>query len=252
MISDLNSIAFSSIPIVTTGREIHSFAHHAKEFTSFLTDEIETRLIVDVNNSNIYSILNRINDRTNFLLSSWYDFAFNVSKKLPMKTHNGYKPNPEIFVLMDEEVACDALIKLLAFNKAYFPISYWSSGLQESGIYYWWQHRFSDRGLLHPSSFYTNKSYLGTDLHRALIHWPPKKLPEFENDVVGLRNFIMFAYILVFFYFLSGLLALREALLGKDYIGLGCFPPKIDSHKDWTLLDAVEEEGQTALQFQDL
>lgn len=44
----------------------------------------------------------------------------------------------------------------------------------------------------------------------------------------------------------------NEALLGKDYIGLGCFPPKIDSHKDWTLLDAVEEEGQTALQFQDL
>ncbi|OXA46219.1 hypothetical protein Fcan01_19034 [Folsomia candida] len=108
MISDLNSIAFSSIPIVTTGREVHSFTYPTKEFTSFLTDEIETRLIVDVNNSNIYNILKNINDRTNFLLSSWYDFAFNVSNKHPIKTHNGYKPNPEIFVLMDEE-ACKNL-----------------------------------------------------------------------------------------------------------------------------------------------
>ncbi|OXA46213.1 hypothetical protein Fcan01_19033 [Folsomia candida] len=208
MRSDLYSLALNSVPIVTTGWEEYNSVNHAQMFRSFLTDEIEKRLIVAVNNSNIYKILQNIKDRTNFLLSSWYDFALNVSNKYPIKTHSGYKSSPDMCVLIDEEIACDSLIKLLNINNAYFPISIRSSGiytaryvyiasstlagrilspgfngLRESGILERWSQRNADRALLNPGTFYTNKTYFGTDLHRALIHWPPRKSPEFENDV---------------------------------------------------------------------
>lgn len=239
--SDLASLALTSVPILTTSTEGHGLANGAKNFSSFLTDEIKHRLLVAVNTSNIYNILSNIMGRTNFLLSSWYDFALNISNNHPIETHNGYKPPPEIFVLMDEEVACEALIKLLTINNAYFPIFFRSSdiytaiylymssstlvgrtlspglsGLQESGILDWWRHRNADRGLLNPGTYYSNKTYFGTDLHRALIHWPPTKSPGFENDVVGLRNFVMFGCILIFLYLSSGVLALREVLYHRE------------------------------------
>lgn len=82
--------------------------------------------------------------------------------------------------------------------------------LQESGIIHWWENRNADKDILSPSKFYTDKTYFGTHLHRALIHWPPKKSPEFEKDIVRLGNFIMLGYILVFLYFSSCLLAILE------------------------------------------
>ncbi|OXA45867.1 hypothetical protein Fcan01_19016 [Folsomia candida] len=60
--------------------------------------------------------------------------------------------------------------------------------LQESGIIHWWENRNADKDILSPSKFYTDKTYFGTHLHRALIHWPPKKSPEFEKDIVRLDN----------------------------------------------------------------
>lgn len=241
MRSDLYSLALNSVPIVTTGWEEYNSVNHAQMFRSFLTDEIEKRLIVAVNNSNIYKILQNIKDRTNFLLSSWYDFALNVSNKYPIKTHSGYKSSPDMCVLIDEEIACDSLIKLLNINNAYFPISIRSSGiytaryvyiasstlagrilspgfngLRESGILERWSQRNADRALLNPGTFYTNKTYFGTDLHRALIHWPPRKSPEFENDVVRLENFSMFGCILIFLYFSSGIFALREVFCHRE------------------------------------
>ncbi|OXA46190.1 hypothetical protein Fcan01_19171 [Folsomia candida] len=233
MKSDLNSLAFSSAPIVTT-----AFSHsvtNTRKFESFLTNEIRDRLIVAPNSSNIYNVLKIIKDRTTFLLSSWYDFAFNVSNNHLTKTSNGYERLSEVFVLMDQDASCNALIKLLTFNNVYFPISYRSSGiyterdlyiasntllgriltrglygLEESGILHWWKHRHADRSILSPHASYTRKNYFGTWLHRALIHWPPKKSPEFEKDVVGLGNFLMFGYILIILYFWSGLLVRRE------------------------------------------
>lgn len=224
--SDLKSIGFTSIPMICTGAEAYDYSNRTKTFASYLTVEIKNRLNVAANNSHIYKILTKIKDRITLVLSSWYDFAFSASSNNLVKTINGYQALPEILVVIDDENACNALIKLFTFKDVYFTISYRSSGiyteknlyiadntmlariltpgfygLEESGILQRWQDGYEKDVVLSPIAFYSNNTYFRTDFHRALVHWPPKKSPGFENDVVGLGNFILFGYIMAFLYF---------------------------------------------------
>ncbi|OXA46137.1 hypothetical protein Fcan01_19180 [Folsomia candida] len=171
--NNLQSIAFSSVPIVTTGSGMDMSEKRIKRLNSFLTNELKNRLMVTPNNSNIYNILKRILDRANLLLSSWYDFTLNISNSHIIKTQNGYLALPKIFVVMDREDSCNALIKILTFNNVYFSISYRSTGiytkrtlyvasssmlgkiltpsfygLQESGILHWWEIRYTEGHIL--------------------------------------------------------------------------------------------------------
>ncbi|OXA39314.1 hypothetical protein Fcan01_25866 [Folsomia candida] len=241
--SDFESVAFSSIEIVTTGKDNENFPNGTKEIYSFFTDIIHERLVGATNESNIYNILKKLRDRTILFLSPWYDFALNTSNNQPIKTSTGFQRLREIFVFVDDEYACNALIKLFRFNDIYFPISYQSSnlfterqtfitsnrklarilspgfyGLHESGILQWWEHRFEDYLILNREGLDTNDTNFGTGLLRALIQWPPKKSPGFENDVVGLNHFVMFGYLLVFLYASSEFIVLYEFFWNRGRI----------------------------------